>query len=193
MMNKIMGVLLGVGLITCITGFSQDKKWYELRENSDKSKQKKDPLLQISLRQSGPYFGLQQGRYLVGEIGGEMQWRKLRLKKPITHALTIGADYNLTQNILGLNTGYYYKGGRTKFSFGGNVVYRTDFTHNRIGLGPAIGYKLSAFHAQIGYVLLTPHETFVNTNSIYISLRFTLINERDFDVQTRWGKKKEKK
>lgn len=160
---------------------------------SKDEKKKKDPLVELSVRQSGPYFGLQQGRYTVAELGGEMQWRKIRLKKPTTHAATLGMDYNLTQNVLGFNGGYYYKAGRTKFTYGGNIVYRSDFKNSRIGIGPAVGYKLFAFHGQIGYHLLTPHQTFVTTNTLYVSIRFTLINDRDMEVKTRWSKNKPKK
>jgi len=157
---------------------------------SSDDKKKKDPLLELAVRQSGPYFGLQQGKYTVAEVGGEMQWRKMRLKKPTTHAVNAGIDYNLFENVLGFNTGYYYKGGRTKLTYGANLVYRSDFTNNRFGFGPALGYKLFGFHAQVGYFLLTPHETFINTNTLYVSLRFVLINDRNIEVNSRLKKKK---
>jgi len=171
--------------------FSQEFVSVDLFSKDDKKK--KDPLLELALRQSGPYFGLQQGRYTVAEIGGETQWRKIRLKKPTTHAVHAGIDYNLFENVLGFSAGYYYKGGRTKFTYGGSLVYRSDFTDNRFGISPAVGYKLFGFHAQVGYALLTPHATFTNTNSLFISLRFVLINERDMELNSRLKKKKKKK
>jgi hypothetical protein len=157
---------------------------------SSDNKKKKDPIFELAVRQSGPYFGLQQGKYTVAELGGEMQWRKIRLKKPTTHAVNAGIDYNLTENVLGFNSGYYYKGGRTKLTYGGNIVYRSNFTNNRFGIGPTLGYKLFGFHGQVGYFLLTPHDTFKNTNTLYVSLRFVLINNRDMEVKSRWKKKK---
>jgi hypothetical protein len=184
-MNKWGLVLLLCFLVSTV--FGQDRL-SGLFSKDDKKK--KDPLIELSVRQSGPYFGLQQGRYTVAELGGEMQWRKVRFKQPTTHAATLGLDYNLTQNVLGFNAGYYYKGGRTKFTYGGNIVYRSDFTYNRIGLGPAVGYKFFGLHGQVGYYLLTPHETFKNTNMLYVSVRYTLINDREMEVKTRWSKKK---
>lgn len=175
-------------LLLSSTLFAQDGKLSELFSNEDKKK--KDPLLEVGLRQSGPYFGIQQGKYTLAEIGGEMQWRKLRLKRPTTHAIHAGLDYNLFENVLGLSSGYYYKGGRTKFTYGGRLVYRTDFTHHRYGISPALGYKLFGFHGQIGYTLLTPHDTFTAVNTFFVSLRFVLINERDFELNSRLKKKK---
>ena len=188
MNSKFLFLLATVLLISCSV-FAQKDKRSGLFSTDDKKK-KKDPLLELAVRQSGPYFGLQQGKYTLAELGGEMQWRKIRLKKPTTHAVHAGIDYNLFENVLGFSTGYYYKGGRTKFTYGGSLVYRSNFTDHRFGFGPAIGYKLFGFHAQVGYVLLTPHETFTATNTLFVSLRFILINDRDMDVNSRLKKKK---
>lgn len=188
-MNNRFFFLIVLPLMLSFSLDAQDGKLSGLF-SSDNKKKKKDPLLELAVRQSGPYFGLQQGKYTVAELGGEMQWRKIRLKKPTTHAINAGIDYNLFENVLGFNTGYYYKGGRTKLTYGANLVYRSDFTNNRFGVGPAIGYKLFGFHAQVGYVLLTPHETFITTNTLYVSLRFVLINDRNMEMNSRFKKKK---
>lgn len=49
--------------------WSQDFNWLQ----RDK---KKEPLIMIEVRKSGPYFGLQQGAYTFAELGGEIQWKK---------------------------------------------------------------------------------------------------------------------
>ncbi|MDG0974442.1 MAG: hypothetical protein P8O07_09830 [Crocinitomicaceae bacterium] len=184
----IKSFLFAFALLLFMPLFAQDEKSSALFYKEDTKK--KDPLLEVGLRQSGPYFGIQQGKYTLAEIGGEMQWRKIRLKKPTTHAIHAGLDYNLFENVLGFSTGYYYKGGRTKFTYGGSLVYRTDFTHHRFGISPALGYKLFGFHGQVGYALLMPHDNFVAVNNLFVSLRFVLINERDVELNSRLKKKK---
>lgn len=146
----------------------------------------KEPLLKIM--KSGPYIGLQRGRYNNLEIGYEFQRKAVKLIKPITHGINVGFDYNLNQNILGFSAGYWHKRGRLDLTYGGNLVFKTNFTQNRIGLSPTIGYKLSLAHLQIGYNILAPFDNFKNTNTLYISLRLVLINHRNF----KWRKRKKK-
>lgn len=147
---------------------------------------KKDPLVKIT--KSGPYIGLQYGKYKNLELGYELQRKAVKLVKPTTHALNIGADFNLNQGILGFNLGYYQKEGRIDFTYGASLLYRTDFEHTRFGVSPFIGYKLYGFHLQAGVNLLTPNENFTNNNIIYASMRFVVIKNRSYD----WRKREKK-
>ena len=61
----------------------------------------KDKWLDIHVRKSGPYFGVQRGLFWVGEVGGEMQFKKVKLIKPVTQAIHTGVNYNFTHNIFG--------------------------------------------------------------------------------------------
>lgn len=153
-----------------------------------KDKNKK-PLIDIRVRKMGPYFGLEQGKYLVGEMGGELQFKKVKLVKPKTHAIHFGANYNIPNNVLGFSSGYWFKPGRFDLTFGADLAFRSNFDAERIGAGPVLGYKIFGFHLRVGYIFLTPSQNFIETNELFINLRFTLINNRD----VKWKKRKKKK
>lgn len=150
---------------------------------------KKDKWMEISVRKSGPYIGVQRGKYWVGEAGAEMQFKKLKLVKPVTHGIHMGFNYNFTQNVLGYDVGYWVKFGRLNLTYGGNLVLRTNFSETRYGVAPVVGFKLSQFHLQTGVHLLTPSTSFKETNTFFIAVRFVLINKRDWDVDRDRNKK----
>lgn len=170
--HSIIIVIL-FALVSPLDAFSQDKK------------KKKDPLLKVNIRKSGPYFGIQQGMYTVAELGGEMQFKRVKLKKPLTHGINIGASYNIPNNVLGFNAGAYRKPGRFDFIYGLNIAHRTDFYLNRWGGGPMIGYKVFGFQALAGYNFLFPMDSFRTTNTLYVGLRFVLINKRNSNWEWR--------
>jgi hypothetical protein len=138
--------------------------------------------MDITIRKSGPYIGLQRGKYTVLEIGGEMQWKQVKLKSAVTHAVHAGFNYNFKYNVLGYDLGYWVKPSRLGLTYGGNLVLRTDFDENRLGFAPVLGYKLFGFHLQTGYHFLSRASQFTETNGFFVSLRFVLINNRDVDV-----------
>ena len=111
---------------------------------------KKKPLLEISVKKSGPYLGLQRGKYTVVEIGAERQWKQIRLKNPQTHAAHFGFNYNFKYNILGYDMGYWFKTERLGLTYGGNIFMRTNFDKTRVGFAPVIGYKIWLLHFQTG-------------------------------------------
>ena len=49
----------------------------------------------INVLKTGPYIGIQRGRYSVLELGVERQWKKLKIKNSKTNALHTGFNYNL--------------------------------------------------------------------------------------------------
>lgn len=140
--------------------------------------QKKDPFIQIRVQKKGVYFGLQQGRYTFAELGTELQLKELKVRKPITQAIQLGAEYNLFENVLGFNLGAYRKPGRFDFTYGFNVLFRSNFSENRFAFGPSVGYKIFGLHAQTGYLFHTPANSFDTINRLYISLRFLLVKNR---------------
>jgi hypothetical protein len=144
---------------------------------------------ELELKQTGPYFGLQQGKYLIAEFGVERQWSQIRLTSKKTHALHGGFNYNFKYRVLGYDIGYWYRGSRVGLTWGGNICIRTDFDNTRVGIVPTIGYKVWQFHLQTGYHFLTPlpESSKFETNGLFVSLRFVLINDREFE----W-KRKEK-
>lgn len=147
----------------------------------------KGKLFDISLKKTGPYFSLQRGRYTVPEIGVERQWKQIKIKTAKTHSFHMGFNYNFKYNVLGYDIGYWIKPSRIGLTYGLNLVMRTDFDETRVGFAPVIGYKLFGFHLQTGYNFLTRPIDFTQTNTFFISLRFTLINDRDVDVDRKKG------
>lgn len=139
-------------------------------------------LPKVKVTKTGAYFGCQFGSYTVPEFGGERQWQRVRLNNPITHSIHSGINFNFRYKVLGFDIGYWYKPNRLGLTYGANLVYRTDFTYNRIGLAPVVGYKFWQLHVQAGYHLLTPQHTF-ETNTLFISLRFVMINDRDWKIE----------
>ncbi|XOV65930.1 MAG: hypothetical protein ACFHU9_09865 [Fluviicola sp.] len=136
----------------------------------------------LNVVKTGPYLGLQQGRYLVLELGAERQWRKIRLLKAQTHALHMGFNYNFRYNVLGYDVGYWYRPSRLGLTYGGNLFFRTDFENPKVGFAPAIGYKFWWLHLQTGYHFMPRPKEF-ETNTFFISLRFGIINDRDFQIK----------
>ncbi|MGM0478701.1 MAG: hypothetical protein ACQERC_05720 [Bacteroidota bacterium] len=150
--------------------------------------QKKDkkPLIDPHVRKLGPYFGVQQGRFTVGELGMEVQFKDIRLKKTKTHAVHLGLGYNIPNNALQINGGYWHKPSRLDLTYGVDICMRSNFEEERYGFSPVVGYKIFGFHIRAGYMLLTRSTTFTATNTLFVNLRFTLINNRNFE----WNRRK---
>ena len=131
----------------------------------------------IDIVKIGPYFGLQKGAFLVAEIGGERQWKDFQFRKPKTHALNIGFNYDFSNNVLGYDLGYWYKPSNIGLTYGASLLLRTDFTNTKIGFAPVLGYKIWQFHIQTGYQFLSKARTnLFTTNTLFIDIRFVLIN-----------------
>jgi len=139
-------------------------------------------LPKITVTKSGPYLGLQKGLYNVLEFGMEGQYKRVKLVKPVTHAGHMGFNFNFKRNVLGYDVGYWFKVGRLNLTYGANLVYRSNFTENRLGFAPVIGYKIWQLHLQTGYHFLGKLPDDFETNTLFISLRFVLINSRHVDI-----------
>ena len=176
-LNRI--TLFLILLFTFNHGFSQENNWF--KKEGDK---KKDPLVKVTVRKKGVYFGVQQGIQTIGELGGAFEYKRVKLKQPITLGATLGADYNLPENIMGFNAGVWRKAGRADFTYGAHLLLRTNFLSERIGLGPTIGYKIAVFHVQTGFTFLTNRDAF-DTNELFIALRFSLLHQRKTTVERR--------
>ena len=169
-------------------GLSQEKPEWPWKKTQQKPT-KKEPLVKISVRKSGPYFGLQQGAYTFAEIGGEMQYKRVKLKQPTTYAVNAGGLYNITNNVFGINAGGWQKSGRFDFTYGVNFAYRTDFKQSSVGFGPVVGYKVFGFHFLAGYDFMSNRKSFAETNTLYVAARFLLVTDR----KTKWEWRKRNK
>lgn len=180
---NIWHLLIAFSFLTCSwNGIAQERNWFG-------NKEKKKPLLEVSVRKSGPYFGIQQGVYTYAELGGEMQFKKIKLKKPTTHGVYFGAEYNIIHNILGFQLGAWRKPGRFDFTYGLQTVLRSDFERFRFGVAPAVGYKVFGFHIMAGYMFHTPSDFVQEINTLYLSLRFIVVNDRKTSFKKREKKK----
>jgi hypothetical protein len=145
---------------------------------------KKDRL-NMSVKKSGPYIGIQRGKYTVLELGVERQWKKIQLSTARSQGIHLGFNYNFWRNVLGYDIGYWSKPSRVGLTYGLNLVLRTDFDRTKLGFVPVLGYQFSILHLQTGYHFLAPSNKGFNmeTNSYFVSLRVVLINNRKTEVK----------
>ena len=135
----------------------------------------------LSVVKTGPYIGLEQGKYLNFNFGAERQWQQVKMIKPQTHAVNMQFDYNFKEQVMGGQLGYWFKTGRLNLTYGVRVSWRTDYDHHRFGISPNVGYKLLQAHFQLGVHLMEPSDAFRNVNTFYASLRWVFINNRNFN------------
>ncbi|NBY41379.1 MAG: hypothetical protein EBQ66_10975 [Flavobacteriia bacterium] len=62
----------------------------------------KDSRFNFNKIQSGPYFGIQQGRNIVVELGYERRNKEIQFKSPNTHAFDLGLTMITKQSLLEL-------------------------------------------------------------------------------------------
>jgi hypothetical protein len=136
---------------------------------------------------TGPYVGVQSGRYYAGEVGMERQWKEGKLIGPNTHALHFGVNYTYDftrfNPILGYDLGYWFRDNNIGMTFGGTICMRSNFQDYRFGITPTLGYKIWQLHIQTGYHFLYPFYAFYNStfdsNTLFLSARFVLVNDRE--------------
>jgi len=146
-----------------------------------------DKKIEKTIVKTGPYFGVQSGRFYAGEIGMERQWKQGKLKSPSTHAAHFGVNYSYDFSnwnpILGYDIGYWHRKDNISMTFGGTLCVRTNFEQYRYGFTPVIGYKVWQIHLQTGYQFLFPilksSDNYFPANTIFLSARFVVVNDRE--------------
>ena len=139
------------------------------------------PESKLKMRKSGPFIGVEKGKYFNVNLGGEIQIKQIKLVKPQTHAASFLLEYNFKQETMGAQLGYWFKVGRLNLTYGARGTWITDFNdHHRFGISPNIGYKFAQAHFQMGVHLRTIDKPFENANTFYASLRWVFIQNRDF-------------
>lgn len=147
-------------------------------------------------RNYGAILGLQRGAQTAIEMGGEMHWRKMALRKPRITGASANLEYNFGNHVLGYKVGAWQKTGRVNLTYGGNLVYFTNFKGlQRYGAGPAVGFRLAGFHLINGYNILGGDKELDDVNTLYMTLRyyFPLSNKFTWDRKTRQRKKERQK
>lgn len=130
------------------------------------------PAFKVSSRSYVCIVGIQRGKYTFLELGAEKHWTKVKLVNQKTYSLGANMEYNFGNNVLGYKISGWRKVGRINLTFGANLCYYTDFNRNRIGIGPAIGFRLLGFHLINGYNFTIGDSGFTQFNKLYISLRY---------------------
>lgn len=131
-----------------------------------------------SIRKTGPFLGIEYGYMTNIAFGAERQWKQLKLISPRTQAVFFELDYNFKYQVLGAQTGYWFKAGRLNLLYGGRLSWRTDFTYNRYGIAPFIGYKILQGELQVGYHFMTPARSMQRVNTFFVSAKWVLVNDR---------------
>lgn len=160
------------------------------REDDNKPRHKK----KLYQRNSGAIVGLQRGAGTSFELGGEAHWRKLSLSNPRITGASTNLEYNFSDHVLGYKAGMWMKRGRVNLTYGGNVVYFTDFNGlQRYGLGPSVGFRLLGFHLINGYNFLAGDKELDKVNTMHMTLRYYFPVQNKFTWDRKTMKKKEQK
>jgi hypothetical protein len=157
------------------------------------SNSQKRKLLQ---RNHGVILGLQRGSVTAFEMGVEAHWRKLAFRKPKIVGATANIGYNFGKHVVGYQAGMWMKTGRINLTYGGNLVYYSNFKSlSRYGIGPAVGFRLAGFHLINGYNFLAGNKELQCANTLYMTLRyyFPLENKFTWDRKTMKKKRERKK
>ncbi|MFT7155171.1 MAG: hypothetical protein ACI8Q1_000171 [Parvicella sp.] len=180
-MKIIFAILLSTILSGVFTSASAGGEWGEpgfLR-----------PIPELNTIKTGLLVGAQKGIYFGAEFGWERQWKEIKLKRPMTYAISAVAEYQFKSDILGFRVGPWIKFGRLDFSYGLNAVVLSDFRMHKFGLSPSIGFKLIGFHLLAGYNIMLGNPRFIEYNKLHLSLRYYISKDREFY----WKNKKKKK
>lgn len=143
---------------------------------------------EIKSVKNGILFGLQMGKYTAFELGGEKQWKKIKLKEAETKALNAVFEYQFKSNTIGLKAGGWYKTGRLSFTYGGAVTFLSNFDYTRWGISPQIGYRILNFHGYLSYNITAGPKLYSEFNKLHVAVRFYLNKNREIEVE----KKKKK-
>jgi len=138
-------------------------------------------LPKINTTKSGLLIGVQRGKFNGFEIGFEKQWKQVKLVKPKTFGISLTGEYLFNANALGFKAGPWVKLGRTKFTYGANVLAATKFNQPQLAFAPSIGIKLLGFHGQASYNFFKNSKEF-DYNKFNISVRYFISRKRKFDV-----------
>lgn len=133
--------------------------------------------------QTGPYFGVQQGRNLVLEMGAERRMKEIKWIRPKSQAISLGINYDIQENIVGSDLGYWYRPSRTGFTIGGQMALRSDFDNAMLGISPTLGYKIWFLHANAGFYFYPKKIHGIETNSLFVNLRWVISNNSKYKTK----------
>src|SRR5688572_2499414 len=142
----------------------------------------------------GAIIGVQRGAVTAIEIGAEAHWRKLSLSNPRIIGATANLGYNFGKHVIGYRAGMWMKHGRVNLTYGGNLIYYSNFKGlDRYGAGPAVGFRFAGFHFINGYNFLAGDKELEGANTLYVTLRYYFPVENKFNWDKKTMKKKNEK
>ena len=142
----------------------------------------------------GAIVGLQRGAVTAIEIGAEGHWRKLSLSNSRIIGATANLGYNFGKHVIGYQAGMWVKHGRVNLTYGGNLIYFSNFKGlSRYGAAPAVGFRLAGFHLINGYNFLAGDKELEGANTLYITLRYYFPVENKFTWDRKTMKKKKER
>ena len=175
---------------------AQEPGYFVLPENTLFSSSS-NPLPKLRQRNYGAIIGIQRGRTTAFEMGGEMHWRKIGLRKPHIWGATANMEYSFGEHLVGYKAGVWRKQGRVNLTYGANLAYFNDFNGgHQFGIGPSVGFRLFGLHLVNGINILTGNmekdktaASSTGANTLYMSLRYYFPLQNKFV----WDRKDKKK
>lgn len=132
----------------------------------------------------GPYLEAEKGKYFLFEIGIETQIKKVKLDASKAHGISFGLNYDFKSENFGYDLAYWMRPKIIGFTFGGNLGFRSDLSStSSFGIAPTIGYKFWMLHAQAGFYLWTVKPSIMNTNSVFVALKFAPVYAKKRKLQ----------
>lgn len=132
---------------------------------------------------TGLYFGYEHGHYRQLETGIELRRKKISGNGQHINALMLGMNYQLKNNILGYDFGYYHKNGVAGFTYGFDIFAQTDFRQLQPAISPTIGFMFAGFHLQSGYKFTSHPVESIPVNTFFIRLRYTIVKNTDRKIR----------
>jgi hypothetical protein len=148
--------------------------------------------LKIRIKKYGAILGFQRGQYGLIQFGGEVKWKKVKLKNPRVWTAHGLVSYNISNNIMGYHFGTYTRKGRLALTYGGALLFYTDFNQEKFGFTPQIGYRIMFFHVKTGYNFIINRNVgdFNQINTFYFGVHMFLSQEMKMKFKRSKKKKK---
>lgn len=190
-------------LLFCVCAASmlraQEPRYFVLPEGAAFYGAAPNPLPKLRQRNYGAILGIQRGHTTAIEMGAEMHWRKIGLRKPHIWGATANMEYSFGEHLAGYKVGVWRKQGRVNLTYGANLAYFNDFEGGQqFGFGPSVGFRLFGLHLVNGINILTGNidrdktaTANAGANTLYMSLRyyFPLQNKFVWDRKNKGEKK----
>lgn len=194
-MKKIVCLLLS-SVFAYAAAFAQEPPAFVLPQN-DGAAPAYTPLPKLRQHNYGAIIGIQRGRTTAFEMGTEMHWRKISLRKPHIWGANANIEYSFSDHIVGYKAGVWRKQGRVNLTYGGNIAYFNNFEGgHQFGIGPAVGFRFAGFHLINGVNILVGDmksdktgAAAMGANTLYMSLRYYFPLQNKFV----WDRKDKKK